>query len=174
VITFEDVYKWPNTRGKSSISKADCNFLRELCIKYQPSKILEFGTGSGKSTWAMALSSQCKIHTIDRDDWYSAVAVDDKIHRYIMYSTQWLDTYNIDNFDFVFIDAFIPEHDYDKVLKRIADSCSIVVHDYSNTIQKKGYRNVNSILKCLLSGDFLYDYNLTTGGECCAHLRVER
>lgn len=178
---FEVVYDWPTSKGGSTISVEDCDFLRSLCLQYNPTKILEVGTGSGRSTWAMALSSDCDIHTIDKEDWYSNQLTNDKIKRYITYSTQWLNDYDIEGFDFIFFDAFIPYSNFAKILSKVKDNCSIVLHDYYHTdIDKmypdKGYRNFKSLMQYLFSGDSIcnYGYTLTVGGACCAHIRLER
>ena len=56
---------WPDT--PDSTSNADCYFLYETCLEYKPKKILEIGTLVGKSTYAMALGSDCEIHTVDKN-----------------------------------------------------------------------------------------------------------
>ena len=181
MILFDFIYDWPNKKGMSSIANADCDFLRDMCLQYKPTKIIEFGTGSGKSTWAMALTSNCEIHTIDKEDWYSNTHTNDQIIRYNTHSSLWFDNYTTSDFDFVFIDAFLPASDLAKLLKRLSNNCSIIVHDYYQTdvnskYPDKGYRNIKSLLMYIYSGDQMYNfnYNLTIGGECCAHLRLER
>ena len=56
---------WPDT--PDSTSDADCYFLYETCLEYKPKKILEIGTLVGKSAYAMALGSDCEIHTVDKN-----------------------------------------------------------------------------------------------------------
>lgn len=129
----------------------------------------------------MALSSDCEIHTIDKQDWYSNHLPNDKIIRYTTLSTRWLNDYEVSDFDFVFLDASVPYNNFPKILNRLKDNCSIVIHDYYHTdmdsvYPDKGYKNFKSLMQCIFSSDSIekYSYTLTTGGRCCAHVRLER
>ncbi len=88
--------------------------LKDVFQKYRPQRVLEIGTAIGYSSSIMALSSDCKIDTIEKDEerisrakeLWRRLGVDDKIKVYHGDSDEILsDVMAGKIYDFVFIDA---------------------------------------------------------------------
>ena len=108
------------------ISDDDFKFL--LDQSQGSKKILEIGTGTGKSTAALRLNAE--VYTIDRNDIFE-YNID--CYRFICESKEyWLDHMHYD-FDFVFIDGSIEKVDCEEILKRTKDSFKIVFHNSLNS-----------------------------------------
>ena len=150
------------------ISDDDFKFL--LDQSQGSKKILEIGTGTGKSTAALRLNAE--VYTIDRNDIFE-YNID--CYRFICESKEyWLDHMHYD-FDFVFIDGSIEKVDCEEILKRTKDSFKIVFHDYipgekdKNT--NKGYYNMKAFKQCALEK---YDMIQHVGGSHCAILVLKK
>ena len=150
------------------ISDDDFKFL--LDQSQGSKKILEIGTGTGKSTAALRLNAE--VYTIDRND-ICEYNID--CYRFICESKEyWLDHMHYD-FDFVFIDGSIEKVDCEEILKRTKDSFKIVFHDYipgekdKNT--NKGYYNMKAFKQCALEK---YDMIQHVGGSHCAILVLKK
>lgn len=88
--------------------------LRELFAKYSPKRVLEIGTAVGYSSSIMALSSDCEIDTIEKDeeritlakDLWSRLGIEHKINVYHGDSDEVLPSViEGKTYDFVFIDG---------------------------------------------------------------------
>ena len=82
------------------ISDEDFRFL--LDVSRGATKILEIGTGTGKSTAALALCG-ARLHTIDKDDIFVYNGLNAR--RYNCTSNEWWKSTDHANFDFLFIDG---------------------------------------------------------------------
>ena len=154
---------WPN--HNSSTSNEDCYFLYETCLKYKPKKILEIGTLVGKSAYAMALGSDCEIHTVDKNR--DRFIVHDGFKRIIRYpSTTSINFWKngIDGFDFVFVDGWLKQEDVENMFDKTLDNFWFLCHDYR--LNDKGEEIVNRMLKEAMKRD--YDFDISEGGECTA------
>ena len=160
------IKSWPNT--KDSTSNEDCYFLYEKCREYKPKKILEIGTLVGKSAYAMALGSDCEIHTIDKNrDRFVLHKGHEQIIRYP--ETTSIDFWKkgIGGFDFVFVDGWLKFEDCEKIFQHTLDNFWFLCHDYK--FDDKGYEVVRRMLKESMTQD--YNYDLSTGGECIALIK---
>ena len=116
------------------ISDDDFKFL--LKESQGSKKILEIGTGTGKSTAALRLNAE--VYTIDRNDIFE-YNID--CYRFVCESKEyWLDHMHYD-FDFVFVDGSITKLDCEEILKRTKDSFKIIFHDYMPNEDKDPGKN---------------------------------
>ena len=107
------------------ISDDDFKFL--LYQSRDAFKILEIGTGTGKSTAALRLNNS-DVYTIDRNDIFEYNGLN--VHKFICESKDYWKDHTHDGFDFVFVDGSITKLDCEEILKRTKDSFKIVFHDY--------------------------------------------
>ena len=140
------------------ISDDDFKFL--LDQSQNPKKILEIGTGTGKSTEPALRLNACEVYTIDRNDIFE-YNID--CYRFICESKEyWLDHMHYD-FDFVFIDGSIEKVDCEEILKRTKDSFKIVFHDYMPNEDKdpgknKGWYNMKVFKETALLNYNMHNY----------------
>ena len=167
--SYED---WPDL--SKTTSNDDCRFLKELCLEYNPKKILEIGTFVGKSTYAMASGSNCPIYTIDKDKdkflrpkKYKHLA--DKIitHPFMDSVDFWRNFPKVNGFDFIFVDGWLRQIDVENIFERTLDNFWFLSHDY--TFKDKGEEVVKRMLKEGMSRN--YDFDVSTGGECCGFIK---
>ena len=154
---------WPDT--PDSTSNADCYFLYETCLEYKPKKILEIGTLVGKSAYAMALGSDCEIHTVDKNR--DRFIVHEGFERVIRYpDTESMEFWDrgISDFDFVFVDGWLKFEDCENIFEKTLDNFWFLCHDYR--LNDKGEEVVNRMLKEGMKRN--YDFDISEGGECCA------
>ena len=152
------------------ISDDDFKFL--LYQSRDAFKILEIGTGTGKSTAALRLNNS-DVYTIDRNDIFEYNGLN--IHKFICESKDYWKDYTHDGFDFVFIDGSIGKGDCEEILKRTKDSFKIVFHDYipgekdKNT--NKGYYNMKVFKETTIEN---YDIVEQLGGSHCGMLTLKK
>ena len=118
------------------ISDDDFKFL--LYQSRDAFKILEIGTGTGKSTAALRLNNS-DVYTIDRNDIFEYNGLN--IHKFICESKDYWKDHTHDGFDFVFVDGSITKLDCEEILKRTKDSFKIVFHDYMPNEDKDPGKN---------------------------------
>ena len=160
---------WPNT--PDSTSNKDCYFLYETCVNYRPEKILEIGTLVGKSTYAMALGSDCEIHTVDLSrDRFIVHESFERIIRYPNTTSMNFWDIGISGFDFVFVDGWLKFKDCEEMFNRALDNFWFLCHDYR--LNDKGEEVVNRMLKEAMKRD--YNFEISKGGECCALVKFEK
>ena len=160
---------WPDP--PRSTSNEDCYFLYEMCLEYKPKKILEIGTLVGKSAYAMALGSDCEIHTIDKHR--DRFIVHDGFERIIRYpNTDSMEFWNVgvSGFDFVFVDGWLKFEDCENMFEKTLDNFWFLCHDYR--FNDKGEEVVNRMLKEGMKRD--YDFKISQGGECTALVKFEK
>ena len=150
------------------ISDEDFKFLLD---KSQGSKkILEIGTGTGKSTAASRLNAE--VYTIDRNDIFE-YNID--CYRFITESKVYWESYMHYDFDFVFVDGSITKLDCEQILKRTKDSFKIIFHDYIPGEQDpgkgKGYYNMKVFKETALL-DYAMQEEL--GGSHCALITLKK
>ena len=109
------------------ISDEDFRFL--LKESRYAKKVLEIGTGTGKSTTAL-IANRAEVYTIDKDNIFEYVGIEDSINRFHCKSTDYWKEYSHFDFDFVFVDGSIGVYDCEEILKRTTDNFKIVFHDY--------------------------------------------
>ena len=154
---------WPDTLD--STSNEDCYYLYETCLEYKPKKILEIGTYVGKSAYAMALGSDCEIHTVDRNrDRFVVHEGFERIKRYPNTRSIKFWELGITGFDLVFVDGWMEVKDCEKMFENTLDNFWFLCHDYYPN--KKGEKAVNKMLKESMKQ--YYDFEISQGGECCA------
>ena len=148
-----------------STSNADCYFLTETCRQKKPKKILEIGTLIGKSTYALALGSDCEIHTIDKNkDRFILHEGFERIIRYPETNSIEFWEMSISGFDLVFVDGWLKQKDVENMFESTLDNFWFLCHDYK--FNDKGEEVVNRMLKEGMKRD--YDFDISEGGECCA------
>lgn len=152
------------------ISDSDFKFL--LYESRDAFKILEIGTGTGKSTAALRLNNS-EVYTIDKNDIFEYNGLN--VHKFVCTSKDYWQEYFHYDFDFVFIDGSIDKHDCEKILERTKDSFKIVFHDYipgekdKNT--NKGYYNMKVFKECVIEQ---YDIIEQLGGSHCGMLTLKK
>ena len=152
------------------ISDDDFKFL--LYQSRDAFKILEIGTGTGKSTAALRLNNS-DVYTIDRNDIFE-YNID--CYRFICESKEyWLDHMHYD-FDFVFIDGSITKLDCEEILKRTKDSFKIVFHDYMPNEDKDPGKNKGWYNMKVFKETALLNYNMqeSQGGSHCGMLVLKK
>ena len=118
------------------ISDEDFRFLLEES-RYAK-KVLEIGTGTGKSTTAL-IANRAEVYTIDKDNIFEYVGIEDSINRFHCESTDYWKQYSHFDFDFVFVDGSIGVYDCEEILKRTTDCFKIIFHDYlPNEVKSPG------------------------------------
>ena len=159
---------WPDILN--STSNRDCYFLYETCLEYKPKKILEIGTLVGKSAYAMALGSDCEIHTVDKSrDRFIVHEGFDRIIRYPNTESMEFWDNDISGFDFVFVDGGLKFEDCENIFAKTLDKFWFLCHDYR--FNDKGEEVINRMLKEGMKRD--YDFDISEGGECCALVKFE-
>ena len=153
------------------ISDDDFKFL--LYQSRDAFKILEIGTGTGKSTAALRLNNS-DVYTIDRNDIFEYNGLN--VHKFICESKDYWKDHTHDGFDFVFVDGSITKLDCEEILKRTKDSFKIVFHDYMPNEDKdpgknKGYYNMK-----IFKETALLDYAMQEelGGSHCAIITLKK
>jgi len=160
---------WPKT--PNSTSKKDCYFLYETCVNYRPEKILEIGTLVGKSAYAMALGSDCEIHTVDLNrDRFVVYEGFERIIRYPNTTSMNFWDKGISGFDFVFVDGWLKFKDCEELFNKTIDIFWCLCHDYR--LNDKGEEVVNRMLKEAMKRD--YNFEISEGGKCCALVKFEK
>ena len=157
------IKSFPDT--PDSTSNADCYFLIDTCRQKKPTKILEIGTLIGKSSYALALGSDCEIHTIDKNK--DRFIVHEGFERIIRYpETNSIEFWemSVSGFDLVFVDGWLKQKDVENIFEKTLDNFWFLCHDYK--LNDKGEEVVNRMLKEGMKRD--YDFELSQGGECCA------
>jgi len=161
--------EWPDILN--STSNRDCYFLYETCLEYKPKKILEIGTLVGKSAYAMALGSDCEIHTVDKSrDRFIVHEGFDRIIRYPNTESMEFWDNDISGFDFVFVDGWLKFEDCENIFEKTLDKFWFLCHDYR--FNEKGEVVINRMLKESMKRD--YDFDISEGGDCCALVKFEK
>ena len=152
------------------ISDDDFKFL--LYQSRDAFKILEIGTGTGKSTAALRLNNS-DVYTIDRNDIFE-YNID--CYRFITESKVYWESYMHYDFDFVFVDGSITKLDCEQILKRTKDSFKIVFHDYMPNEDKDPGKNKGWYNMKLFKETALLDYAMTEslGGSHCGMLLLKK
>ena len=149
------------------ISDQDFRFL--LKESRYAKKVLEIGTGTGKSTTAL-IANRAEVYTIDKDDIFEYVGIEDSINRFNCKSSDYWKLHgNHFDFDFVFVDGSIDVYDCEEILKRTTNHFKIVFHDYLPNEEKDPGRNKGWYnMKVFKETSFLnYDITTKTGGTHC-------
>jgi hypothetical protein len=152
------------------ISDDDFKFL--LYQSRDAFKILEIGTGTGKSTAALRLNNS-DVYTIDRNNIFEYNGLN--VHRFICESKDYWKNHTHDGFDFVFVDGSIGTGDCEEILKRTKNSFKIVFHDYipgeKDRNTNKGYYNMKAFKETAILN---YDIVEELGGSHCAMLTLKK
>ena len=168
VIDAMDIFdQYPNIQKTNSSSDSDCQYLQLLCLEAKPQKILEIGTWCGKSTYYLSVAANyfrwtldlpiedfCEVHTVDQNDEFITIEEYGKITEQIVtnpntHSLNFWKENTENNFDFVFVDAFINAKDCENIFKVTTDDFWFITHDYyDHKLERcKGYHAiVNMIL----------------------------
>ena len=151
------------------ISDNDFKFL--LDQSQGSKKILEIGTGTGKSTAALRLNAE--VYTIDRNDIFE-YNID--INRFNCESKEYWLNYMHYDFDFVFIDGSIEKIDCEEILKRTKNSFKIVFHDYMPNEDKDPGKNKGWYNMKIFKETALLNYAITEqlGGSHCGMLVLKK
>ena len=152
------------------ISDDDFKFL--LNESQGSKKILEIGTGTGKSTAALRLNAE--VYTIDRNDIFEYNGLN--VHKFICESKEYWKDHTHDGFDFVFVDGSITKLDCEDILKRTKDSFKIVFHDYMPNEDKDPGRNKGWYNMKVFKETALLNYAMTEqlGGSHCGMLVLKK
>tara|TARA_Y100000022_G_scaffold104709_1_gene90448 strand:- start:6 stop:479 length:474 start_codon:yes stop_codon:yes gene_type:complete len=137
-------------------------------------KILEIGTGTGKSTAALRLNNS-EVYTIDKNEVFEYNGIPN-IYKFICTSKEyWQEHFHYD-FDFVFIDGSIDKNDCEEILKRTKDSFKIVFHDYMPNEDKDPGRNKGWYNMKMFKETALLDYDMqeSQGGSHCGMLVLKK
>jgi predicted O-methyltransferase YrrM len=153
------------------ISDDDFKFL--LYQSRDAFKILEIGTGTGKSTAALRLNNS-DVYTIDRNDIFEYNGLN--VHKFICESKEYWKDHTHDGFDFVFVDGSITKLDCEEILKRTKDSFKIVFHDYMPNEDKDPGRNKGWYNMKVFKETALLNYAMTEqlGGSHCGMLVLKK
>ena len=153
------------------ISDDDFKFL--LYQSRDAFKILEIGTGTGKSTAALRLNNS-DVYTIDRNDIFEYNGLN--VHKFICESKDYWKDHTHDGFDFVFVDGSITKLDCEEILKRTKDSFKIVFHDYMPNEDKDPGRNKGWYNMKVFKETALLNYAITEqlGGSHCGMLVLRK
>tara|TARA_B100000073_G_scaffold217775_1_gene181104 strand:- start:19 stop:489 length:471 start_codon:yes stop_codon:yes gene_type:complete len=153
------------------ISDDDFKFL--LYQSRDAFKILEIGTGTGKSTAALRLNNS-DVYTIDRNDIFEYNGLN--VHKFICESKDYWKDHTHDGFDFVFVDGSITKLDCEEILKRTKDSFKIVFHDYMPNEDKDPGRNKGWYNMKVFKETALLNYAITEqlGGSHCGMLMLKK
>ena len=153
------------------ISDDDFKFL--LYQSRDAFKILEIGTGTGKSTAALRLNNS-DVYTIDRNDIFEYNGLN--VHKFICESKDYWKDHTHDGFDFVFVDGSITKLDCEEILKRTKDSFKIVFHDYMPNEDKDPGKNKGWYNMKVFKETALLNYNMqeTQGGSHCGMLVLDK
>ena len=141
---------YPHMQMTNSSSDGDCHYLQLLCLEAQPKKILEIGTWCGKSAYYLAVASNyfqrnldlpitdfCQVHTVDDNDKFVTIEEYGKITKSIIpypniHSLDFWKVNTENNFDFVFVDAYINDKDCKNIFELTSDNFWFATHDYYN------------------------------------------
>lgn len=145
------------------ISDDDFKFL--LLESCDAQKILEIGTGTGKSTCALAANGS-EVWTVDRNDIYEYYGMNN-VHRYKMESEQFWNELNEYDFDLVFVDGDIGWGDCEEILARTKENYKIIFHDYVGS--EKGVRNINTFTALIMPE---YEFEIRSGGSHCGLMEL--
>ena len=153
------------------ISDSDFKFL--LYQSRDAFKILEIGTGTGKSTAALRLNNS-DVYTIDRNDIFEYNGLN--VHKFICESKDYWKDHTHDGFDFVFVDGSITKLDCEEILKRTKDSFKIVFHDYMPNEDKDPGKNKGWYNMKVFKETALLNYAITEqlGGSHCGMLVLKK
>ena len=153
------------------ISDDDFKFL--LYQSRDAFKILEIGTGTGKSTAALRLNNS-DVYTIDRNDIFEYNGLN--VHKFICESKDYWKDHTHDGFDFVFVDGSITKLDCEEILKRTKDSFKIVFHDYMPNEDKDPGRNKGWYNMKVFKETALLNYNMqeSQGGSHCGMIVLNK
>ena len=153
------------------ISDDDFKFL--LYQSRDAFKILEIGTGTGKSTAALRLNNS-DVYTIDRNDIFEYNGLN--VHKFICESKEYWKDHTHDGFDFVFVDGSITKLDCEEILKRTKDSFKIVFHDYMPNEDKDPGKNKGWYNMKVFKETALLNYNMqeSQGGSHCGMLVLDK
>ena len=156
------------------LSDEDFQFL--LFESSDSRRALEIGTGTGKSTAAIAAGA-ARVYTIDRDDQYSYYGLKN-VERYRMESEDFWkhDMYGqLCQFDFVFVDGSIGPGDCEEIVKRCSSGFKIIFHDYVPDDPlpniNKGGHNLGKFLKTIMP---THEFDVYYGVTHCAAVECKR
>ena len=157
---------YPHMQMTNSSSDGDCHYLQLLCLESQPEKILEIGTWCGKSAYYLAVASNyfrweldlpitdfCKVHTVDDNDRFITIEEYGKVTKSIIpypniHSRDFWEVNTENNFDFVFVDAYINSKDCKNIFEVTTDNFWFSTHDYydHNLERCKGFTSVYNMI----------------------------
>jgi predicted O-methyltransferase YrrM len=161
-----------------SISTEDAQFIFDSCAEANPKKILEIGTGKGKSTYCLLAASDCSVITLDkRDSTFQDASEHIDTERIIKHEkTSSKDYFNLTvsrNIDFWFIDATLYLFEIPHIFLRSPTNFTVVLHDYwidGDTVRdEKGKQNYDALKQFALMNNYSIEEHY--GAHCCIELK---